>query len=73
MHLWWGGGWEEQVHNVEYDSVPVMTLLWHSCNLLSRGNKYGIRNAASIVSIYGPLGYGPSTLPLRHCCDVSSR
>ena len=24
----------------------------------------------SVVSIYGPLGYGPSTLPLRHsaCC-----
>ena len=20
----------------------------------------------SVVSIYGPLGYGPSTLPLRH-------
>ncbi len=27
--------------------------------------------AASIVSIYGSLSYGPSTLPLRHCCDVS--
>jgi hypothetical protein len=41
MHLWWGGGGgEEQVHNVEYDLVPVMNLLWHCCNLLSRGNKY---------------------------------
>jgi hypothetical protein len=43
MHLWWGGGGgEEQVHNVEYDPVDVMTLLWHCCNLLSRGNKYVI-------------------------------
>ncbi len=23
MHLWWGGGGEDQVHNVAYD--PVMT------------------------------------------------
>ena len=24
------------------------------------------KNQQSVVSIYGPLGYGPSTLPLRH-------
>ncbi len=42
MHLWWGGGGEEQVHNVDYDPDPVMTLLWHCCNLLNRGNKYVI-------------------------------
>ncbi len=64
----WGG--EEQVHNVEYDPVPVMTLLWHCCYLLSRGNKYEI---SFQISIFGPLGYGPSTLPLRHCCDELSR
>jgi hypothetical protein len=63
----WGWG-EEQVHNVDYDPVPVMTLLCHCFNLLSRGNKYGI---SFQVSIYGPLSYGPSTLPLRHCCNVS--
>jgi hypothetical protein len=56
------------VHNVDYDPVPIMTLLCHCFNLLSRGNKYGI---SFQVSIYGPLGYGPSTLPLRHCCNVS--
>ncbi len=63
----WGWG-EEQVHNVDYDPSPVMTLLCHCFNLLSRGNKYGI---SFPVSIYGPLSYGPSTLPLRHCCNVS--
>ncbi len=23
MHLWWGGGGEEQVHNVDYDPVKL--------------------------------------------------
>jgi hypothetical protein len=24
MHLWWGGGVEEQMHNVDYDPGPSL-------------------------------------------------
>jgi hypothetical protein len=27
MHLWWGGGVEEQMHNVNYDPGPGVYIL----------------------------------------------
>ncbi|KAI0215384.1 hypothetical protein LSAT2_032561 [Lamellibrachia satsuma] len=36
---------------------------WRSGSLLGR-------TPESVVSIHGPLGYGPSTLPLRHSASM---
>jgi hypothetical protein len=41
MHLWWGGGGEEQVHDVDYDPVKTVEgvnrcimLVMHLVNLV---------------------------------------
>jgi hypothetical protein len=46
MHLWWGGGGEEQVHNVDYDPVKTVGGGRHGEQRKSkreRGDVYTIR------------------------------
>ena len=38
----------------------------YACARVDFGDVFEKGTQQSVVSIYGPLGYGPSTLPLRH-------